>query len=164
MKRIIWSTLTLFFLTMFAASALHAGYRSEPWGSKTWTGSGRPPHWSSAPAPHRTKPMNHVTSRDFRKPIDSDRKVHRKHRPGGKDVFWKDKYNRWHNYSRASGSIYYQEPKAEEVIIQREIRDPIYIPVQRKPAKPQCGGRTITRNDPKTGEMIIEYVTGARDC
>jgi hypothetical protein len=50
------------------------------------------------------------------------------------------------------------------VIIEREKRIPVYIPIQRKPAKLQCGGETITSNDPKTGEMIIEYVTGARDC
>jgi hypothetical protein len=50
------------------------------------------------------------------------------------------------------------------VIIEREKRIPVYIPIQREPAKLQCGGETITSNDPKTGEMIIEYVTGARDC
>jgi hypothetical protein len=52
----------------------------------------------------------------------------------------------------------------EEVIIEREKRIPVYIQIQRKPAKLQCAGETITNNDPKTGELIIEYVTSARDC
>jgi hypothetical protein len=50
------------------------------------------------------------------------------------------------------------------VIIEREKRIPVYIQVQPKPSKLQCAGDTMTSSDPKTGELIIEYVTGARDC
>lgn len=165
MDRIIWFTLTLFFLTMFAASTLNAGYRIEPWGSKTWTGPGRPPHWSAAPAPQPAKSKKHFRSGSFGKPVGTDRRIRRTHRPGGQDVIWKDKHNRWHNHrSRVSGSISYQEPRVEEVIIEREIQVPVYIQIQPKPAKLQCGGKTITRKDPETGELIIEYVTSARDC
>jgi hypothetical protein len=165
MKRFILFTLTLFSLMIFAASTLHAGYRLDPWGSKTWTGPERPPHWSPEPAPQRTKPTKHVKSRDFREPVGLDRGVRIPQRPGGKGVFWKDKNNRWHNHPfRRFDSIYYQVPRFEEVIIEREKRIPVYIQIQRKPAKLQCAGETITSNDPKTGELIIEYVTGARDC
>lgn len=150
---------------MFAASTLNAGYRIEPWGSKTWTGPGRPPHWSAAPDPQPAKSTKRFRSGSFGKPVDTDRRVRRAYRPGGQGIFWKDKHNRWHNHhSRVPGSIYYQEPRIKEVIIEREKHIPVYIQIQRKPAKLQCGGKTITRKDPETGEMIIEYVTGARDC
>jgi hypothetical protein len=163
MKRFIWFTLTLFSLITFAASTLHAGYRLDPWGSKTWTGPERPPHWSE-PAPQPAKPTEHVKSGDFRKPVDVDRGVRTPHR-SGKNVFWKDKNNRWHNHHfRRSAPIYYPAPRFEEVIIEREKRIPVYIQVQPKPSKLQCAGDTMTSSDPKTGELIIEYVTGARDC
>lgn len=165
MKRFVLFTLTLFSLMIFAASILNAGYRLDPWGSKTWAGPGRPPHWSPEPAPQRIKPTGHVKSRDFKKPVESDQRVRI-----GKGVFLKDKHDLWHNhhFSRFD-SIYYRVPRVkevrvEEVIIEREKHVPVYIPVQRKPAKLQCGGNTITRNDPKTGEMIIEYVSSAREC
>ncbi len=163
MKRVICSTLTLFFLAMFAASTLNAGYRIEPWGSKTWTGPGRPPHWSAAPQPKKAKKQ--FQSGGFHKSFDGDRKDRKTQRPGGRSIFWKDKHNRWHNHhSKATGSIYYREPRIKEVIIEREKYIPVYIQRQRKPARLQCGGRTITRIDAVTKEMVIEYVTGARDC
>ncbi len=161
MYSIICSTLTLFFLTMFAASTLNAGYKIDPWGSKTWTGPGRPPHWSAPPAPQPAKSTKQFRSGSFGKPVGRDRRIRNVHRPGGEGVFWKDKHN---HRSRVSGTIYYQEPRMKEVIIEREKHIPVYIQVQRKPAKLQCGGKTITRKDPETGDMIIEYVTGARDC
>lgn len=165
MKRFILFTLTLFSLMIFTASILNAGYRFDPWGSKTWVGPGRPPHWSPEPATERIeKPTGHVKLRDLKAPVGSDKKVYVPHRQGGKGVFWKNKHNLWHNHLRSFDSIYYQKPEVEEVIIEREKRIPVYIQIQREPAKLQCGGDTITRNDPRTGEMIIEYVSGARDC
>jgi hypothetical protein len=165
MKRIFLFILTLVSLMIFTASTLNAGYRLDPWGSKTWTGPERPPHWSPEPAPQQTKPTKHFKSGDFEKPVDPDRGVRIPHKPSGKGVFWKDRHNRWDkSHFRRFNSIYYLEPRVEEVIIEREKRIPVYIQIQRKPAKLQCAGETITNNDPKTGELIIEYVTGARDC
>ncbi|MGB3209509.1 MAG: hypothetical protein WBB19_02275 [Desulforhopalus sp.] len=162
MKNYLWTTLALLFLTMFAASSLHAGYKRDPWGSKTWTGPGRPPHWSPEPPPHQTEPKNHVDSIDSRESNYRDREPHRY---GDKGFFRKDNLNRWYNYnSSRHGTIYIREPEVEQVIIEREKRVPVYVPVKRQPSKLQCGGSTITSSDPETGEMVIEYVTGARDC
>ena len=156
MNRINSCILILFVLSMFAAPSLYAGYRIEPWGSKTWTGPGRPPHWSAAPDPQPVTPTMQGKSNDHRK----------KYRPDGRDAFHKDLYNRHrsHHRSRVSGSISYEEPRVKEVIIERETQVPVYIETQRKPARLLCGGQTITRQDTETGELIIEYVTGARDC
>ncbi len=157
MKKSIFLTLILSSLMIFTATILHAGYTLDPWGSRTWTGQGRPPHWSPEPAPQTT------VKRDFKKPVKSDQRVRVPHRLGGKGLFWKDRNNVRHNHYFI-GSQYYQVPRVERVIIEREKRIPVYIPVHREPAKLQCGGDTITRNDPVTGELIIEYVSSARDC
>lgn len=162
MKKIIWLAPALLFLTMFAASALHAGYRTDPWGSKTWTGPGRPPHWSAEITPSQVKPDHPIAPRKSVGPDQRFWQPHQSHRSGG---FWKDRHNRWHYHKhRRSGYIYNKEPQVKKVIVEREKRVPVYSQVEQKPARLQCGGSTVTRNDPKTGDLIIEYVTGARDC
>jgi len=51
-----------------------------------------------------------------------------------------------------------------KLIIEREKRIPVIIHAPQNPTKLRCAGNTITRKDPKTGGMIIEYVTSAGDC
>ena len=143
---------------LFTASALHAGYKLDPWGSKTWTGPGRPPHWS----PEQTKPNDSVA---HKRPAQPNWRARQARKYDSKGGFWKDTHNRWyyHRY-RQSGTVYYQKPRAEKVVIEREKRVPVYIRVQQKPTRLQCAGITNSRHDPRTGGLIIEYVTGARDC
>lgn len=155
MKRDILFSLVPLLLILFTASDLHAGYRLEPWGSKTWTGAGRPHHWSP-------KADNSVTHRQSVRP---DQRFQKSYRYDGKGRNWKNKHNRWHkNRYRRFGNIHYQNYPVRRVIIEREKRIPVIIHVPQNPTKLRCAGNTITRNDPKTGAMIIEYVTSAGDC
>ena len=158
MKRYILFKLALLCLILFTASILQAGYRTVPWGSKTWTGPGRPPHWSPMPVkPAKTFGASKVVRPHWRSRQNS--------RSYGQNGFWKDRHNRWYyDKHRRSGYIYYKSPKIDKVIIEREKRIPVYIPVRKNPARLQCGGRTITQRDPTTGVISIEYVSSARDC
>ena len=158
MKINILFSQAILFLMLFTASALHAGYKLDPWGSKTWTGPGEPPHWS----PRLTKSDNSVA---YKKRAHTNWRTRQTRGYNSKGGYWKDKHNRWyhHRYKR-SGYIYYQKPSTEKVIIERKKRVPVNIRVKQKSTRPQCAGITRSRNDPKTGELIIEYVTGARDC
>jgi hypothetical protein len=161
MKKNILFILALFLLLLFTASVLQAGYRANPWGSKTWTGPGRPPHWSPKPA----KPVKSPKVYGSKKYGVYDRKVRHPRDSYTKGGYWKDRHNRWHHHSnRRAGYMYYRAPNTEKLIVERERPVPVYIPVQRRPSRLQCGGSTITRSDLRTGEMYIEYVTSARDC
>ncbi len=161
MKSMLHS-LALIFLIMFTTSSLHAGYQRDPWGSRTWTGPGRPPHWSPKEKTPQAKPYKHGVRG---KSVAPHRKNHRSHGYISKGGYWKDKHNHWHYHKyRRSGYVYDQQPKIETIIIESEKQVPVYIRSRNIPNKLQCGGRTITRNDPKTGERVIEYVSGARDC
>lgn len=158
MKRYILFTSALFFLILFTASILQAGYRSAPWGSKTWTGPGRPPHWTPRPV----KPGISLGASRVGKSHYRSRHHSRSYGQGG---FRKDRHNRWYyDKNRRSGYIYYQSPEIDKVITEKERHIPVYIPFQKKPTRLQCAGRTITRKDPTTGVISIEYVSRARDC
>ena len=165
MKKNIFFILVLPLLLMFITSSLNAGYSRDPWGSRTWTGPGRPPHWSPAPTSPKNKSKRRVHPNTPGKSIDSDFGVRPLGGSYGRGGYWRDKHNRWYFHKRRrSGYIYYRVPKVETVIIERVERIPAYAPARQKPSRVQCGGKTITRTDSKTGEMIIEYVTGAQDC
>jgi len=162
MKKCFLFLIILLFPLVFSATDLNAGYSRDPWGSRTWTGPGRPPHWS----PQTTRPQKPRPPVPPR-PVDPDYGVRPPHNGSGNHGgYWRDRHNRWHYHRhRRRGYVYYREPaRVETVIIEREKRVPVYIPVPYRPAKQQCGGETITRKDPVTGVLTIEYVTGARDC
>lgn len=162
-KNLIFILAALFFLISMA-TAPEAGYRREAWGSNTWTGPGRPPHWSAAPMHPQIRPSKPVQPGTPGKLVKPKRGVRPLHKTGGTGGYWKDRYNRWyyHKYRR-SGIVYFRAPR-ETIVIEREKRVPVYIPVQQRPSRLQCGGRTITRTDPQTGEILIEYVSSSRDC
>jgi hypothetical protein len=161
MKKNILFTLALFLLMLFSASVLQAGYRSDPWGSKTWTGAGRPPHWS----PKSSISGKSAKAYGSKKYGLFDRGVRHQRGPHRKGGYWKDRHNRWHHHrNRRGGYIYYRAPSTEKLIVERKRPVPVYIPVRQRPARLQCGGSTITRRDSKTGDMYIEYVSSARDC
>lgn len=161
MKKNILFGLALFLLMLFSASMLQAGYRSDPWGSKTWTGPGRPPHWSpkSSISAKSAKAYGSKKNGVFDRGVRHGREFHRK------SGYWKSRHNRWNHRNRRGGYIYYRAPDTEKLIIERKKRPvPVYTPVQQRPARLQCGGSTITRRDSRTGDMFIEYVSRARDC
>lgn len=160
-------TLPLLLLLCFFTTSLNAGYRKDPWGSSTWTGPGRPPHWSPESTPRTTKPSHppHRIAPSKQKNSYSGNRTYRKYR--GEGGYWKDKHNRWyyHRHKR-SGYIYYREPRVETVIIERPKHIPVYRVIQQKqkPAQLQCGGKTTTQRDPETGVLTIKYVSGPQDC
>jgi len=159
------SILALFIFMLSAAIIVEAGYRKDPWGSNTWTGPGRPPHWSPPPLQPQTRVPKPVQPIVPETPVYPGGGVRPELKPGGSGGYWKDKYKRWYYHrSRRPGIVYYRSPRTETIIIEREKVVPIYVPVRQRPSKLQCGGRTITRTDPQSGEMIIEYVSSSRDC
>jgi hypothetical protein len=170
MKKCFLFLIVFLFPPIFSATDLHAGYSRDTWGSRTWTGPGRPPHWS----PETTRPRRPHPPVPPGKPVGPGHGVRPPYhgvRPphngsGNHGGYWQDRHNRWHYHRhRRRGYVYYREPaRVETVIIEREKRVPVYIPVPHRPAKQQCGGDTVTRKDPVTGDLTIEYVTGARDC
>ena len=115
------------------------GYKRSPWGSKTWTGPGTPPHWSS-----RSSSSN--------RPIDPEWGV----RPPG------HKPSR-HRHSRA---YYYEKPvyQTEVIVIEQKPTLPPFVPAEKQLSPLRCGGDTVTKKDPVTGELIIEYITSSRQC
>ncbi len=161
MKKHIWFVLALTALVIFAASTLYAGYSREN-GSRTWTGPGNPPHWSpdaARPQNKSVKPPQPVT------PGKPDIRIRPPQGSGSKGGYWRDKLNRWNYHrNRRSGYMYYTQPRVETIIIEREKKLPAYTPIRQKPSRVQCGGKTITRTNSKTGEITIEYVTGAQNC
>jgi len=115
------------------------GYKRSPWGSKSWDGPGKPPHWSSRP-PAGNRPAD--PGWGIRPPS---------HKPG-----------KW-------GRVYYYEKSVSPptIIIEQERQPSVSLPevqVQRQISPVRCGGRTVTRKDPATGELIIEYVSSSRTC
>ena len=136
MKPVITTILVVFNLLWLTAAAADVGYKRTPWGSKSWTGPGRPPHWSPRPSrPHR--PVD--PGWGVRPPI---------HRP----------------YRRSRVYYYYEPPAQESVVIEQPTLEPVSTPVPRRLSPLRCGGETVSRRDPHTGELIIEYVTSSRSC
>lgn len=169
MKRLMVMVTITLCATLYGGENLEAGYSLDPWGSKTWTGPGRPPHWSpekKKTSPSPGKPVQPIVPE---RPVDPGYGVHpgkpgKPFRPGG---YWKDRYNRWYYHKRwRPGYIYYREPRVETIIIEKEkpVRVPVYVSPPATPSKLQCGGTTVTKRDPVTGDITIEYVTQAKDC
>jgi len=130
-------TLILGTLIWAVPSYSETGYKRSAWGSKTWTGPGTPPHWSSRPP-------------SSSKPIDPEWGV----RPPG------------HRPSRHSRAYYYQKPvyETEIIVIEQKPQIPPYVPAEKQLSPLRCGGETVTTKDPVTGELIIEYITSSRQC
>ena len=125
-------------LTAAVTAFSETGYKRTPWGSKSWNGPGAPPHWTSRP-PFYNRPVD--PGWGVRPPF---------HRP-----------DRW------GRGYYYQNPAPQTIIIEEEKQVPVYVPyvpAQKQASPLRCGGRTVTRKDPVTGELIIEYVSSSRTC
>lgn len=168
MKKSICYVAALFFLAtpFFEAKA---GYKQTPWGSKTWEGPGRPPHWSPKQSPSPAKPPYPERPIAPAYPVDPGWGIKKESycrnssKAGG---YWRDRYNKWqYHQCWQPGYRYFKSPEPETIVIEREKTEPVYVPVvPKEPSRLQCGGRTITRSDPQTGELIIEYITSSRNC
>lgn len=138
MKAMMLLTVFLGFLSIGFNAFSETGYKRSAWGSKKWHGPGVPPHFSSQ------QPGGNV-------PADPEWGIRPPgHRPGP----WGRVY-------------YYEKPSAETIIIEKERQEPAYKPAAppRKQLSPvRCGGRTLSRTDPVTGELIIEYISSSREC
>ena len=134
MKQLVLAILLL----MIAVPAYsQMGYSRVPWGSSTWTGSGRPPHWGP---PQR----QHYPSK-YRRP----RPVHPIAPPGYR-------HRRPAHFEESS----YRSGRT------RSRRSPVYVrsrSVSHLRTTGKCGGQTRTTQN-REGQIVIEYVTGARDC
>lgn len=147
------------FVLMCVTAGAEVGYRQTPWGSKTWTGPGRPAHWSPAPVQPEAKPVRPA------RPIDPGWGVRPPNRPGGAGGYWNGVNTRWCSPGyRCSTIVYSPVPRTEAIIIEPGKTAEPTTPAVRILSKQQCAGQTITRTDSQTGEMIIEYVSSSRDC
>jgi hypothetical protein len=154
--KITGAAILFFSLFVFFLSSVYGqGYTRDPWGSRTWKGSGRPPHWSPTPS----TPVLPI------KPIDPDYGVRPPHGGSG-GGYWRDKYRKWHyDKKRRRGYVYYRQPRVETRVVEKQRIVPVYVPVQSpRQSRVQCAGESVTRRDPKTGGLIIEFTSGARNC
>lgn len=134
MKKLILAMVLLVFAVPVQSQT---GYSRVPWGSSTWTGPGRPPHWGppqrqhSRPKLRRPRPAHPISPPGYhhRKPVLYQDSVHQS---GKKRLRHVPVYNH------------------------RKSVTPI-----RTTGK--CGGKTRTTKN-RDGQMVIEYVTGAKDC
>lgn len=131
-KIVLFTAMIFFFCLEYGLS--ETGYRKTPWGSKQWRGPGPPPHWSNQ-EPRPGRPVD--PGWGVRPPV---------HRPG-----------------RLEKIYIFRRPETETIVIQqpRPTRQvpPAYHPVQKPVSPLRCSGRTITRKDPRTGEMIIDDIS-----
>jgi len=141
-------SLLIFLLSVVCFSTAEAGYKRDPWGSKTWEGPGRPPHWS-AQATEKTR-----GTRDSIKKRREDRQDTRRHRDGA----FRDK-------KKSRQIIIYGQQKDEPVVIRkRTILKNRYVPVFRDFSPRSCGGDIVYIRKGDTNELIIRYVSPAEDC
>jgi hypothetical protein len=157
----------LFFLILiFTFSTVYGGgYTRDPWGSRTWKGSGRPPHWSPERPKSGHAPPRMVQPIAPERPIDPGYGV-RPPLAGSGGGYWRDRHKRWrYHKKRRGGYMYYRQPRVETRIVEKQRIVPVYVPVQSpKPSRLMCAGDSVTRRDPKTGGLIIEFTSGARAC
>ncbi|MBT8360457.1 MAG: hypothetical protein KJO32_05840, partial [Deltaproteobacteria bacterium] len=120
MKKSICYVAALFFLiTPFLEAK--AGYKQTPWGSKTWEGPGRPPHWSPKQSPSPAKPPHPEQPIAPSYPIEPGWRIKKESywcnsgRAGG---YWRDTSNKW-QYHRCwqPGYRYFNSPVRESIVI-----------------------------------------------
>lgn len=139
-------SLLIFLLFVASLGMAETGYRSDPWGSNTWVGPGRPPHWSTPETDKAPSRRDSMKKKGYHR---QDTSIH--HYP-----FYKHKRSR-------NIIIYRQEPE-EPVVIQKTIIKTRQIPVLKRSSPIRCGGDTVYLKDKNTGEPIIQYVSPAQKC
>lgn len=134
MKKIVM-TMVLLMIAIPAYSQM--GYSRVPWGASTWSGSGRPPHWGP--------PKRQHSSSKYRRP----RPVH----PIAPPLY----HHRKPVYFEKSG---YRSGRTPSKHSQIRVRSK---PLTHLRSTSKCGGQTRTTQN-REGQLVIEYVTGARNC
>ncbi len=125
------------------------GYTRAPWGSKTWNGPGRPPHWPPPQPEKQVKKKQPVLVKGYNKHKDVSHHPHHHHK------FAKKKYIL---VKEDKPKPYLREVRKKTVIRTR------YIPVQRKNLVNYCSGDTLYLRDKTSGEITIKYVSAAQSC
>ena len=143
---------TVILIVIFVLFSAHAyaqrGYTSTPWGSNTWTGPGKPPHWSQSQnrGQNSSKPDKYEGSIKHH----NHTKYHKKHyRHTGKKVI----------LVKEEEHVQYPSVRKHKTNIKTRI-----VPIQRKTSMSFCGGDTVYLRDRNTGEIIINYVSAAQSC
>lgn len=134
MKQLI---LAIIFLVVAVPAYSQMGYSRVPWGSSTWTGAGRPPHWGPPQRQH-ARPK-------FRRP----RPIHPIAPPG----YHHRKSIKVKESGYGSGRI---RSKHSLLYVHRK-------PGSHFRSTVKCGGKTRTTRS-REGQVVIEYVSGARNC
>jgi len=138
----------IFLVAVFCFGTAEAGYRSEPWGSKTWEGPGRPPHWSAPAAERAPGSRDSINKRRY------DRPDWRRHRDGA-----------FHDRKKDRRIIIFGHQDDDPVVIRkRTIIKNRYVPVYREFSPRSCGGDTLYIRNSDTNELIIRYVSPAENC
>jgi len=144
--RILSLLIILFSVVCF--STAEAGYKRDPWGSMTWEGPGRPPHWS-APTTGKTR----GTRDSINKRRDDRQDTSRRYDGGFRDR------------KKSRDIIIYSQQKDEPVVIRhRTIIKNRYVPVSRGFSPRSCGGDNVYLRKGDTNELIILYVSPAENC
>lgn len=140
MQKIILAVILLM-ITVPAYSQM--GYSRDPWGSNTWTGPGRPPHWGptqrkhSRPPHYRPPGPGHPTRPGHRPPVYV--------RP---EPFPEKRYREYKTEnSQSRNSTVYRRSGINRF----------------PPNAVKCSGTTRTSLN-AAGQPVIEYVSSARDC
>jgi hypothetical protein len=141
-------SLLIFLLSFVPCALAQSGYEQHPWGSNTWVGHGRPPHWS----PVKPTPSQEAKS--------STKK--------GK-YFRGDKHGQLYTPSHKSKifrrtPIYIQKSAPATIIREKTVITPRYIPVPNRSSTNICGGDTVSMRDNTTGILTIHYVSPAQAC
>ena len=142
-------SLLICFILVSSYAMAQTGYTRTPWGSKTWTGPGRPPHW---PPPQPEKQVKKKQP-DLVKGYNKHKKA--SHHANHHNKFAKKKYIL---VREDKPEPYHREIQKKTIIRTR------YIPVQRKTLVNYCGGDTLYLRNKTTGEITIRYVSAAQSC
>ncbi len=142
-------SLLLFFIIFSTYALAQTGYSSTPWGSKTWTGPGRPPHWTS-PQPEKKAEKHRAEKKN----------EYAKHKKPGKYHNHHHKHNKKRYILVTEKEPVYYPPK----INQKTVIRTRYVPVQRKTPANLCSGDTVYLRDKNSGEITIRYVSAAQSC
>lgn len=140
-------SLLIFLLSVASFGLAETGYRSDPWGSKTWVGPGRPPHWSAQETDKTPSHRDSIKKRSYHRPDTSKRH-----------------YTPFYKHKRSRNIIIYRQEPEKPVVIKKTIIKTRQIPVLKRSSPVSCGGDIVYLKDKNTGELIIQYVSPAQKC
>lgn len=142
---------TLLFILLFSATWVfaEAGYKRTPWGSKKWTGPGRPPHWSQPAEPSH---------------FDKRSPGHHRSKKSYKNGYKYHSHDKRKKYRRHSSTVVVKEVVKPVEIRKETVEKTRYVPVTFRRNTSKCGGDTVYTRNKKTGEITIHYISPPKNC